>query len=124
MLFDRDLLRGSLETMVLSVLSSGDRYGYEIQQELRRVSNSRIEIKAGTLYPLLHKLERSGFVESRWDDTTGRDRKWYKITASGTQRLTTAAREWADYARCVAALLQPILGSDFDPQRGVAPQGA
>lgn len=111
-LFDRDLLRGSLDTMVLSILTGRERYGYEIQQELRRASGGRIEIKAGTLYPLLHKLETSGFVAARWDDSTGRDRKWYTITDAGRQRLTVAAREWADYVRCVGGLLGPILGND------------
>lgn len=103
--FQRDLVRGSLELMVLSVLSSGKKYGYLIQREVREASNSRVDLAAGTLYPLLHRLEDDELVRSSWDDSTGRQRKWYEITARGTKALNTQAQDWADYANCVRQLL-------------------
>ena len=103
--FQRDLLRGSLDLMVLSVLAGGKKYGYLIQKEVREASGSRVDLQAGTLYPLLHKLEEERLVKSLWDDSTGRQRKWYELTAAGRKRLSAQAQEWADYAACIRQLL-------------------
>jgi PadR family transcriptional regulator, regulatory protein PadR len=91
--------------MVLSVLAGGKKYGYLIQKELREASRSRVELQAGTLYPLLHKLEGDHLVRSSWDDSTGRQRKWYELTAAGRKRLSAQAQEWTDYATCIKQLL-------------------
>lgn len=103
--FQRDLVRGSLDLMVLSVLAGGKKYGYLIQKEVREASGARVDLAAGTLYPLLHKLEDDGLVKSSWDTSTGRERKWYELTAAGKRRLSTQAQEWADYAACIRQLL-------------------
>ena len=103
--FQRDLLRGSLDLMVLSVLAGGKRYGYLIQKQVREASSARVDLPAGTLYPLLHRLEDDGLVRSSWDDKTGRQRKWYELTAAGRKRLSAQAQEWADYAACIRQLL-------------------
>ena len=91
--------------MVLSVLAGGKKYGYLIQKEVREASAARVDLPAGTLYPLLHKLEDEGLVRSSWDDTTGRQRKWYDLTAAGRKRLSVQAQEWTDYAACIRQLL-------------------
>jgi PadR family transcriptional regulator, regulatory protein PadR len=104
--FERDLLRGSLDLMILSVLASGKKYGYLLQRQVRDASGGRVEIAAGTLYPLLHRLEEDKLIRSSWDDDTGRRRKWYELTAAGHRRLKTQAQEWLDYAACVRELLQ------------------
>src|SRR3954447_24184709 len=103
--FQRELIRGSLELMVLSVLAGGKKYGYLIQKEVREASGARVDLAAGTLYPLLHKLEDERLVKSLWDDSTGRQRKWYELTAAGRKRLSAQAQEWADYAACIRQLL-------------------
>ena len=103
--FGRDLVRGSLDLMVLSVLAGGKKYGYLIQKEVREASSARVDLAAGTLYPLLHKLEDDGLVKSSWDSGSGRERKWYELTASGKRRLAAQAQEWADYAACIRQLL-------------------
>ncbi|MEX2175186.1 MAG: PadR family transcriptional regulator [Pirellulaceae bacterium] len=103
--FERDLVRGSSGLMVLSVLAGGKKYGYLIQKELREASGSRVDLAAGTLYPLLHRLEDEGLVRSTWDSASGRDRKWYDLTAAGRKRLTAQAQQWTDYAACVQQLL-------------------
>jgi len=104
--FERDLLRGSLDLMVLSVLAGGGgKYGYLIQKEVREASGGRVDLQAGTLYPLLHRLEDDGLIRSSWDDSTGRERKWYELTAAGRKRLSVQAQEWADYAACIRQLL-------------------
>jgi PadR family transcriptional regulator, regulatory protein PadR len=106
---DRELLRGSLELLVLSFVSGRECYGYEILAALREQSGGRVDLKAGTLYPILHKLEHEGNVTSRWEETGGRDRKWYSITQAGRLRLKSGARDWLDYAACVRAVLEPAL---------------
>jgi PadR family transcriptional regulator PadR len=103
--FQRDLVRGSLDLMVLSVLAGGKKYGYLLQKEVRESSGARVDLPAGTLYPLLHRLEDDGLVRSSWDDSTGRERKWYELTAAGRKRLAAQAQEWTDYAACIRQLL-------------------
>ena len=103
--FERELLRGSLDLMVLSVLAGGKRYGYLIQKHVREASGGRVELKAGTLYPLLHRLEDERLIRSTWEDKTGRDRKWYELTALGRKRLAAQAQEWTDYAACIRQVL-------------------
>lgn len=103
--FERDLLRGSWDLMILSVLAHGKKYGYLIQKELRDASRGRAELQAGTLYPILHRLEQEKLIRSFWDDESGRKRKWYQLTAAGQKRLQTQAQQWADYAACITQLL-------------------
>ena len=103
--YGRDLLRGSLDLMVLSVLAGEKKYGYLIQKEVREASGGRVDLPAGTLYPLLHKLEDERLIKAVWDDSTGRERKWYELTAAGRKRLAAQAQEWADYAACIRQLL-------------------
>lgn len=103
------LVRGSLDLMVLSVLAEQPRYGYLLQQRLREISSEMIELQAGTLYPLLHRLEDDRLIESRWDDSTGRRRKWYELTREGHARLKIQARQWSEYAECIFRMIGPIL---------------
>lgn len=111
-----ELLRGSLELMVLSTLSNGKKYGYLIQSTLWESSREAIEMKAGTLYPILHKLEKEGWVKSKWENETGRRRKWYELTPQGRKQLKTQEDEWWRYVEC----LRRILGS----QGNLTPQTA
>lgn len=109
MAFDSELLRGSLDLLVLSVLSGDPLYGYSIQQKLREVTGDRVGMSAGTLYPLLHRLEGDRLVKATWDEGTGRKRKWYTLTPAGKRALSQRARQWQDYADCLRQVLAPIL---------------
>jgi PadR family transcriptional regulator, regulatory protein PadR len=106
--FSAELVRGSLDLMVLSVLTHEPLYGYSIQQRLRDVTGGRVPLPAGTLYPLLHRLESEKLIRSRWDESTGRRRKWYEITKSGRTRLGLQADQWRAYAECILALLDAV----------------
>lgn len=106
--FGPDLLRGSLDLMVLSILAGGSTYGYELQQRLRDASTNLVQIQAGTLYPLLHRLETDGLIRSRWESSTGRKRKWYELTAAGKRRLTSQTQEWDRYVACIQSVLAPV----------------
>jgi len=107
--FQRDLMRGSLDLMVLAVLADGALYGYLIQKKVRESSGETVKLNAGTLYPLLHRLEAAGAIRAKWDRSTGRDRKWYELTAAGRRRLESHAQQWHDYARCIRQFLQPAI---------------
>jgi PadR family transcriptional regulator, regulatory protein PadR len=109
MAVDRDLVRGSLDLMILAVLMDGPAYGYSIQKRLRAASGNLVRLQAGTLYPLLHRLEDNGLIASRWDATTGRDRKWYAMTKKGKRRLQHRAAVWHQYMECIHRVLGPVL---------------
>ena len=110
--------RGSLDLMVLSTLAEGPLYGYRIQESLARASGGAVSVQAGTLYPLLHRLEAQGWVRSRWDDSTGRRRKWYRLTPAGRRRLVQQARAWQDYAQRLWRMLAPILNQPPEAWEG------
>lgn len=106
--FERELLRGSLDLMVLSVIAEGSQYGYSIQKRVAAASREQVKLAAGTLYPLLHRLENDGLIKSRWEEETGRPRKWYDITAAGKRALQQRAKHWHQYAECVWSLIGPF----------------
>lgn len=91
----KDLMAASSTPIVLAILAEGDSYGYAILQRVREVSGGRIEWTDGMLYPVLHRLERLGLVEARWEQAeTGRRRKYYRVTAAGRGRLAEERRQW------------------------------
>jgi PadR family transcriptional regulator PadR len=102
----RELRRGSLELIVLHLLGPGEAYGYEIVTKLTHETDGALEVTDGTLYPVLYRLERAGFVEVRWDTPSrGVPRKYYRLTESGRQELDTLTAEWLAFAGAMARLL-------------------
>lgn len=91
----RELARGTIELVLLALLASGSRYGYQIISELNNLTESTPEIKEGTLYPVLHRLEDAGHVVSSWEahDRTP-PRKYYQLTTVGRARLSALRAEW------------------------------
>jgi PadR family transcriptional regulator PadR len=104
-----ELIRANLDLLVLSALAEEPKYGYRIQQSLAASTGGLVEVQAGTLYPLLHRLEADNLVCSRWDHSTGRKRKWYELTPAGRKRLQHQAHQWQEYAQCVWRMLAPVL---------------
>ena len=113
-----ELIRGNLDLLVLSALADEAKYGYLIQQSLVRATGGLVSVQAGTLYPLLHRLEADGLVRSQWDHTTGRKRKWYELTPAGRRRLQHQAHQWQEYADCIWRMLTPVLGGSCSPAGG------
>jgi PadR family transcriptional regulator PadR len=104
---ERELKRGSLELIVLHLLASGEAYGYEIVSKLTAETNGALEITDGTLYPVLYRLERSGFVAVRWETPErGVPRKYYRLTASGRDELERLRYEWTTFAKAMTKLLK------------------
>ena len=104
--FGRELRRGTLELVLLRLLHEGEKYGYLLVSELRERSQGLLEVREGTLYPVLYRLEKQGLIEPSWQQRErGVPRKYYKLTRSGTERLDTLASEWAAFRSVVDAML-------------------
>ena len=94
------------QLLVLSLLAGEDMYGYQMIVELARRSDHTFEMKEGTLYPVLHGLERDGAVEAYQQEApTGRVRKYYHLTRKGTKRLKEKQEEWKVYSKSVEKVL-------------------
>jgi PadR family transcriptional regulator PadR len=103
----RELKRGSIELIVLHLLSSGESYGYEIVSKLTEATGGALEVTDGTLYPVLYRLERAGWVEVRWDTPErGVPRKYYRLTKAGEAELEQLTREWTAFSDAMAQLLR------------------
>ena len=86
----KELVAACSRPLVLSILASGNKYGYEILKELKHLSDGDLQWSGGMIYPLLHRLERDGFVESHWEVTDeARPRKYYRLTNQGLGQLST-----------------------------------
>jgi len=91
----KDLTAASSTPIVLAILAGSDSYGYAIIKRVRELSGGRVEWTDGMLYPVLHRLERLGHVEARWEVAeTGRRRKYYRITDRGRTQLAEERRQW------------------------------
>jgi PadR family transcriptional regulator, regulatory protein PadR len=92
---NKDLMAASSTPIVLAILAEEDSYGYAILQRVRELSGGRIEWTDGMLYPVLHRLERLGHVEARWEVAeSGRRRKYYRITSLGRTQLVEERQQW------------------------------
>jgi PadR family transcriptional regulator, regulatory protein PadR len=95
MSINKDLVAATSTPLVLAILAEGDSYGYAILKRVRELSGGELEWTDGMLYPVLHRLERSGLVESRWEKTeSGRRRKYYRVTEAGREQLADERRQW------------------------------
>ena len=94
----RSLQKGSAEFLVLAVLDGPQRHGYEIPQLIAERSEDRLKFQAATLYPLLYRLEKRGWVEGRWVEKAGqRRRRFYRLTAAGRAVLGEQRKVWRDF---------------------------
>jgi len=93
--------------MVLHLFKENDLYGYQIIKNLEFLSNKAFLFKDGTLYPILHSLEKAGYIKSYWlDSKTGRKRKYYHITECGLENLDERFKEWQYFTESVNLVLQ------------------
>ena len=105
----KDLVAASATPIVLSLLKRGDSYGYAIIKSVREVSGDRIEWTDGMLYPVLHRLEASGFVTAKWKTAdNGRRRKYYRITHEGESELERLREQWDVVHTALERLAKPV----------------
>lgn len=96
-----------LELIVLHLLTPGEAYGYEIVSKLTAETNGALEITDGTLYPVLYRLERSGFVAVRWETPErGVPRKYYRLSEAGWDELERLKHDWTSFAKAMTKLLK------------------
>jgi PadR family transcriptional regulator PadR len=92
----KEMIKGYIESIILSVLTDEDLYGYEISKRIRKISEDTFEIKEGTLYVVLKRLEQNELISPYWDDTEsgGGRRRYYKITEEGNNYLNSKKADW------------------------------
>jgi PadR family transcriptional regulator PadR len=113
-----DLPQGTLDLLILRVVSLGPNHGYAIAQRIQQVSRDVLQVQQGSLYPALHRLEKRGLLTAEWKQTeTGREAKFYRLTAKGRKQLKDETESWARLTDAVGL----ILGSGWatDPAGGV-----
>jgi transcriptional regulator len=102
-----ELLRGTLDMLILKIVALGPNHGYAIAQRLRQISKELFTIHQGSLYPARHRLEDRGWLQAAWRDTeTERDAKFYTLTKKGRKQLETAVLGWERLANAVALILK------------------
>jgi PadR family transcriptional regulator PadR len=107
----KDMVAASAKPLLLSILSEGESYGYEIIQKVRDLSGGEIEWSDGMLYPVLHRMERDGLVVSEWKEAdNGRERKYYSISPEGHNVLNAERHQWLAVHNTLARLwnIQPV----------------
>lgn len=93
---EKEILKGYIDTIIISLLNDRPMYGYELAKRVREICNGAFELKEGTLYLSLKRLENNNYTQSYWDDTEsgGGRRKYYRITEPGIKHLENKKREW------------------------------
>jgi PadR family transcriptional regulator, regulatory protein PadR len=99
-------LDGNMETLLLAVLSEGPSYGYQLVQDLNAKAPGLLKTGEGTIYPVLHRLEERGLIQSSWrEGETGRQRRYYRITPNGKKALSANRLQWAALTKVMHAVL-------------------
>jgi transcriptional regulator len=99
--------QGTLDMLILQILSLEPAHGYGIAQRLEQISRYVIQVNQGSLYPALHRLEQKGWLKAEWKDSeTGREAKFYSLTQSGRKQLATEKDLWAKLTRAVQFIFE------------------
>ena len=105
----RELIKGSTESLLLCLVGEQPMYGYQIIKELERRSQGYFQFKEGTLYPALHRLERAGLIEGKWQMLpSGRRRRYYYITTKGHRLLVVKRSQWQDFLTAMNLIIEPV----------------
>lgn len=105
MKFNKELLKGSTNLLVLSLLEKENMYGYQMIKKMQDQSNNLFKFQEGTLYPILHSLEEKGLITSYWDETRSKKRKYYSITKKGKEQLKEKKEEWKIFSNGINQVL-------------------
>jgi DNA-binding PadR family transcriptional regulator len=108
MKFSRELIAASARPLLLAILFRGDSYGYAIIQDVKAHTEGQLEWTEGMLYPVLHRLEREGLVESYWDKSdAGRKRRYYRLKREGRRALDVEREQWSILQAALSSLWRP-----------------
>jgi len=101
-----DLPQGTLDLLILRIVSLGPNHGYAIAQRIQQISRDVLQVQQGSLYPALHRLENKGLLTAEWKESeTGRDAKFYRLTATGKKQLKDETESWARLTGAVGLIL-------------------
>ena len=107
----RELMKGNVDSLLLCLIGQQPMYGYQIIKELEKRSQGYFKFKEGTLYPALHRLERVGLVQGKWQVLpNGQQRKYYYITDKGLSTLVEKRGQWLDFLFAMNLIIQPSRG--------------
>jgi PadR family transcriptional regulator PadR len=102
-----ELKKGSIQLCIMATLLKGRKYGFQMIKEIRDLSKGYFDLKEGTLYPALHRLEQRGYLKSEWvTDEGGTPKKYYVLTDEGRKALAAAGAEWDRLTRAVRTVLE------------------
>ena len=104
-----DLLQGTLDMLILRTLLLGPAHGHQIAKHIQRTTDDVLQVEHGSLYPALHRLERKGFIESKWETAPDRNRefKYYTLTAAGRKHLIAAESKWKQMTSAISQVMWP-----------------
>jgi PadR family transcriptional regulator, regulatory protein PadR len=101
-----ELVRGTLDLLILKALSWGPMHGLAVVRWLEQVTQARLQVEEGALYPALHRMEQKGWLESEWGITEkNRKAKYYRVTADGRRQLSSELRRWSRYTEAVGLVI-------------------
>jgi transcriptional regulator len=104
-----DLLQGTLDMLALKAVSLGPLHGYGVLLRIQQISQNRLEIQQGSLYPALYRLEHEGWIAGEWGQSENNRRaRFYKLTAAGRKRLERETNKWNEFAGVVGAILNTV----------------
>jgi transcriptional regulator len=102
---DRELKKGSAELLILSLLEFQDRHGYDISRLIEQRSEGALSFRVASLYPLLYRLEKRGWIRGRWVEKPGqRRRRYYRLTAQGREVLASQRRGWQVFVEAISRI--------------------
>jgi transcriptional regulator len=104
-----DLPQGTLDLLILKTVALGPKHGWAISERLHQISSATLDIRQGSLYPALHRLERRGWIKARWGTSDNNRRaKYYELTRRGSARLETETTAWRKLSAVVAQVLESV----------------
>ena len=105
---DRERKKGTADLLVLTLVGEQPRHGYEIAKLIEQRSGGNLVLQVASLYPLLYRLEKKGWISGRWVEKPGeRRRRFYRLTAAGRKHLADEQRRWLEFVRAVESITQP-----------------
>lgn len=105
-----DLLQGTLDMLVLKAVSLGPLHGYGVLLRIQQISDNRLEIQQGSLYPALYRLEHEGWIAGKWGQSENKRRaRFYHLTAAGRRRLQAETKKWSQFAEVIGAIMDTAL---------------
>ena len=104
---EAELLQGTLDMLVLRVVALQPMHGYGIAQRIEQMSNEALQLRQGSLYPALHRMEQRGWLKAEWKSTeTGREAKYYSLTKAGRQQLSVESSSWERLSEAIRLVMQ------------------